>query len=502
VAAASTARLIALTLTAAWAAINGFVYAVDPNRRYRAEAAWFIFSGVLIAAALHALAISRHRAAADQATPARRDFWIGLGSCTAVAIGLYMPMLSIGLLSDDFVLLARAQAGVLADSRWEYLRPLPLAIWRALSAFGNGDSLPVRLHAFNIILHGTNAWLTAVLAIRLGLPHRAALVAAVVFLVLPTAVEPVAWASGVFDVLLVTLTLAACIALTTIQNSRRQAVIVGTFTAAALMTKETAVALPGLLAVAAYCSPRVTLRRAALPIALSASLVVLYLAVRIIAGFAAAPPAELSGYALKEIFSRPFGALGLPFHSKFASSHGWVVFVFALSWPALLLWSAARWPSHRQNAAHLLALAGWIVMSIAPVATLLFISADLQGARYLYLGSVAWSMLIAVLVRTFPDAQRILIVTPIVVIFALAVRSHQSSWSAAARERDRVLTAYRQGGLTCRPDEARRLPDHVGGAYVFRNGFAEAIAAMKPSIENSEPCTLDWDGERLTRMPR
>jgi hypothetical protein len=41
----------------------------------------------------------------------------------------------------------------------------------------------------------------------------------------------------------------------------------------------------------------------------------------------------------------------------------------------------------------------------------------------------------------------------------------------------------------------RGLPDHVGGAYVFRNGAAEALAGLGIAVrlEASPNCVLAWD---------
>lgn len=490
--AASTALVVSLILSGAWAGVNGLVYAADAGKRYRAEAAWFIFSAVLIVAALHALVRGARQAPREDSPLTPRVLTIAFLSLLGLAAALYFPMLSIGLLSDDFVLITRAQAGVLADPAWDYLRPLPLAIWRGLSGVAGSNAAPVVLHALNIGLHGVNAWLTGILATRFGFSQRSAFVAAIAFLVLPSSVEAVAWASGVFDVLLVTVTLAACVALTTISESGPRTILVVLLIAGALMTKETAVVLPALLAVAAYCSPQMNLRRAAMPIVLSAGLVVLYLSIRMIAGFAAAPPSDnLSGYALKEIASRPFGTLGLPFHVEFVTSYSWIPFVFAACWPALFIWSAVRWPNARNDAGRILALAAWILISILPLATMLFISDDLQGSRYLYLGSVAWSIMLAGLVRSIRQPLRFWVLVPIVAVFVIATRAHQSPWTAAALERDRVLAAYRLSELTCVPETVRRLPDHVQGAYVFRNGFVEAIGPVRPS---TRPCVLEWDG--------
>lgn len=489
---------MSLILAGTWAGLNGLVYAADAGKRYRAEAAWFIFSAVLIVAALHALVRGARQASREDSRLTPRVLTIAFASLVGLAAVLYFPMLSIGLLSDDFVLITRAQAGVLADPTWDYLRPLPLAIWRGLSGVAGSDAAPVVLHALNIGLHGINAWLTGILATRFGFSQRSAFVAAIVFLVLPSSVEAVAWASGVFDVLLVTLTLAACVAVTTIAEAGPRTIVVVLLIAGALVTKETAVVLPALLAVAAYCSPQTNLRRAAMPIVLSAGLVVFYLSIRLIAGFAAAPPSDdLSGYALKEIVSRPFGTLGLPFHVEFVKSYSWIPFVFAAGWPALFMWSAVRWQNARKDASQMLALAAWILISILPLATMLFIADDLQGSRYLYLGSVAWSIMLAGLLQSIREPQRLWVVIPIIAVFVIATRAHQSPWAAAALERDRVLAAYPRSGVTCSLENAQGLPDQISGAYVFRNGFPDAVASLKSSAQHTLPCVLDWDGVRF-----
>jgi hypothetical protein len=407
-------------------------------------------------------------------------------------------MLSVGLLSDDFVLVARAHSGVLVDANWDFLRPFPIGIWGVLIQLSGATTIPVVLHAMNIGLHGVNAWLTGILATRFGLDSRSALLAGILFLVFPASVEPVVWASGVFDVLLVTLSLAAGIAITSATNRNAHTIAVAILTIAALATKETAVVLPALLAIAAYASPNVTLKRAAKPIAASIVLVGLYVVVRVAAGFGTAPPSgEFTGYAAKELFSRPLGGLGLPFHIEVLSAHRWIPYALALYWPALFLSSAARWHENERDGRTILALAAWIIVSVAPLATMLYVADDLQGARYLYIGTVAWSVIIVVLLQRVQPALRLVAIMPLLVVFAFATRAHQSTWAAAAVERDRVLDAYRNSRVECSPTEIRGLPDQIRGAYVFRNGAPEAIASVTPSTVATPRCVLVWDGERF-----
>lgn len=487
--------LLAIGSLGTWAAINGIAYAADFGKRYRAESAWFLFATALLAAAIHATASSTKPEHSTSIRP--RLVIIGWLTSLAIAAALYFRMLSNGLLSDDFVLLDRAQRGILFANDWAFLRPLPLMIWRGFGYIGSDAFVAGALHAFNIGLHGTNAWLVALLAMRFGLTAKDGIIAAILFLVFPAAIEPVAWISGVFDVLLVTLAISACLTITVTLGRTLGAFIIAILTAAALATKETAVILPVLLAIAAYCSPLTTLRRVGTPIAISISIVSLYVFARLIAGFPTSPPEELSGYAIKEILSRPFGSLGLPFHGDFLAAHFWIPFIFAVCWPAVLVASSRSWWDSRRNAELLLALSAWILSSVAPVAAMLFVAEDLEGSRYLYLGSVAWSMMIVVLVRSFRTVARATLITSLLILSLIATQAHLSPWVEAARERDRVLDAFRRSELACRPKVVHGLPDTIRGAYVFRNGFVEATAHAARTSTTERACVLVWDGEQF-----
>ncbi|HEX6164630.1 MAG TPA: hypothetical protein VFZ31_14765 [Vicinamibacterales bacterium] len=476
---------IAPALAGAWAAYSGLLYAVDATRRYRAESAWFVFAAVLVIAAIYAIVRVSPRAAKTGFVD-RRAAIIGLAVFVAGAVLLYAPMLSIGLLSDDFVLLSRARSGTLLDRSWEFVRPLPLALWGIARA-------PLALHAVNIVLHGVNAWLTAVLAIRFGLPKGAAMFAGLLFLAFPTSVEAVAWAAGVFDVLMVTVVLAACAALTTMPGGKARTITIAVLTAAALATKETAVVMPAILVITSFAAAG-SLRSVVTPLAASLGVVAVYVLMRLMAGFPSAPPSQgVSGYMLKEFLSRPYATLGLPFHIELLEAHRWIAFVFALFWPLMfVLW---QWRTDRATAIRVFSCAMWIFVSVLPVAAMLFIADDLQGSRYVYLGSVAFSIMLLALVSNLDQSVQTLVAIPLVALFVVAARSHQSAWTAAAVERDRVLDAFRASDVQCNPVSVRGLPDQVRGAYVFRNGFLEAV--HDPSRMQTPACTLTWDGRRF-----
>ncbi|MFA5897556.1 MAG: hypothetical protein WC829_00445 [Hyphomicrobium sp.] len=491
--------VVILGALGSWAAFNGILFALDSAKRYRAEAAWFLFTAALIITAVVAVRKGIQRDTTVVAPTSLSVTLVGAAVAIVSALLLYYPALSIGLLSDDFVLLSRAKQGVLAELSWEYLRPLPLALWRLLATGVEASDIPWRLHAFSIALHGVNAALVAALAARLGLARLEAWIAGALFLVFPGAVEPVVWASGIFDITVVLFMLAACVAVAT-THGVTQVVIAAVLTTAALASKEVGVVLPILLAITAWVSPHSTLRQARVAVAASFAIVGTYVLIRVIGGFATAPPlASVSGYVVKEMLSRPFGFLGLPFHSQLLATVPWLVLAFALWWPAVLVGSAISWWTNARNARLVLALGLWVVVTVAPLGTMLFVSDDLQGSRYLYAGAAAWAVITVAVVRWLPNRLSIVLTGVLVVGFLIVVRAHLSPWLAAAAERDRVLTLFRQANLDCTPTDVVGLPDHIRGAYVLRNGFVEAATTDSPA-GSGEPCMIEFGNDAFHKV--
>ena len=163
----------------------------------------------------------------------------GVAVAIAISVALYWPTLWLGLLSDDYVLL---ELPLLPGDRWEFVRPLPLLLWSVVHPVAG----PPGLHALNVILHGVNGALLAALTLAIVPAARfgVGLLAAALFLMCPLAVEPVAWAAGVFDTLLVTWALAYLLALVYAPGPRWAIAGALVCLSAALATKESAVALP------------------------------------------------------------------------------------------------------------------------------------------------------------------------------------------------------------------------------------------------------------------
>jgi hypothetical protein len=456
--------------------VSGHFLSLVP--RHRGETAWFI----LVALGLLTAGLGGRRREPGTGPRAARPLNVlpSVALFTGVAAALYWPALSLGFLSDDFVLLARAAAGDVWTQA-QFLRPFPMLIWSGLHAATGGSA--VVCHAVTIALHGLNGALVAALAWRIGLSARAATAAGLLLVCFPASVEAVAWASGIQDVLMASGALAFLLACSSPTPGPARMGLGLAPLVVALGTKETAVAVP-FIALALWW--RRGQRWPAMPVVASL-LAVVYallrtLVFRVHDGFLVTP----SRYFVKELLSRPFGALGVPFTG--AEMTRWPGLGIVLSALAIALFVVAAVES-RADRARLVTVArgaAWVLLSVAPVYSMFFISADLQGSRYLYLGSCGWSILVAAMLLTSPGGRRAQVETALLAALAftgvIGVRWHLADWQEAARVRDRAILAA--GEMLRRPDcTAVRfvdVPDSSGGAYVFRNGFLEALRAADP----------------------
>ena len=215
------------------------------TQRFHVEtsALWFVLVALLLA-----VTRTTSTAEADSARPGRI-----VGEYTLWVLGsgaLYWPALTIGFLSDDFQLTERAYRFALGSFNAEAFRPLPLAVWGLILHVGGGSAT---LHGLNIFLHGTNAFLTTRVVEPIAHSRRAGVLAGLIVLSMPILVEPVVWCSGIFDVAATTFVLLAVL---TSRAYEREGWTprIGFFLCgvAGLLSKETAVLLPVLVAVDAW----------------------------------------------------------------------------------------------------------------------------------------------------------------------------------------------------------------------------------------------------------
>ena len=271
-------------------------------------------------------------------------------------------------------------------------------------------------------------------------------------------------------------------------------------TALALASKETAVAIPLLCALLALRNAGTRRRQLAL-VCVSAVVVAVYSVWRLAQGIPASHTSLPSGYAAKELLSRPFAALALPLHRSVPALPV-LSAALALLWPTGLAMAAAAWRMRPAGYRRIVIGAGWAMASVLPVFTMFFVGDDLQGSRYSYLASTMWAIsVVSVVGDAVPNGNARAaeaLALAVVIAFAVLLRFNLRPWEAASETRDQVLRAY--AALECRPQDVTGLPDAVEGAYVFRNGFAEAVVGLGGNRQAAS-CSVRWTGDTFELLP-
>ena len=495
---------VLLSCVAAYVAllICGLYFGVGGVAHHHVEAGWYwLLAGLVLYT--YSRSNGRHHRANVDGLALRR--WTGVGMLGVSGV-VYAPSLFIGFLSDDFVLVDRAVHGAFWDfPSPELFRPTPLLLWRGI--FEVVGQSPLALHLVNVVIHGLNASLVVAVASRLTNDGVLAFCAGLIFLTLPSNVEAVAWASGVQDVL---MTFGCLIFVLCAMG--RPSLWVGALAVVALvvglLAKEAAVVAPvlGLLVVDRIRTPR----RMVL-IGTGAAVCLVYglwrlTAVTLPSEYAVVP----SQYFLKEFLVRPWGTLTVPWSGAMLEAHPSVGVTSGVFVVALLSWATlgrrgvgSGWALSR--------LALWVTVSVVPVYAYLFIADNMQGSRYLYLAAVGWSLLLVELVRMSFDQQEkrgrtaaLAILSVLIVAGAVGSRKHLRPWEEAALLRDKVISSAMQRlqSTGCQSAVFEEVPDSLEGAYVFRNGFGEALKLVtgRRDVLGDSPdghCKFRWSGEQF-----
>jgi len=198
--------------------------------------------------------------------------WWGIAVVLALTFAVYIPTLRYQFVHDDrgqvvenpavhswhavpTYFTAHVWAGVMPEELGNYYRPLFL-LWLRINdvVFGNRAW---GWHLTTVLAHVLTTLLVYLLAWRLGIGRDVALLAALIFGLHPAHIEAVAWVSGVTEPLLGILLIASFLAY--VQSRAEGAgalkwhVISLVLFALAMLEKETALILPGLLLAYEWC---------------------------------------------------------------------------------------------------------------------------------------------------------------------------------------------------------------------------------------------------------
>ena len=460
-------------------------------KRYEVESAalWFI----LFAAT--SLFLNAARPEAHGVDTPRVPIWSWLLWCAAT-FALFSPALTIGFLSDDFVLADRAGHFDFGFVNPDFFRPVPLALWAVALSTG----LPALvLHAANLLLHATNAFLAMRWSSPLLRNRVAGMLVGATVLTMPAAVEPVVWCSGMFDVMVTTFVLLSLLAARRYEaEGVKPRITLFTWIVAALLTKETAVVAPLLILLDAW-SRQVRTRR------LYKDLSLLLVATTVIGVFRLSRASEavrqpITQYMVQRWAFGTIGGLAVPWHVAFIRQYAVISALVVVALLGLITClSAATVDSHARRVA--ISTATWPLICTAPALTFFYVSADLQNSRYLYLATIGWAgLLLTAAIATRRRRLRVMLLGLIASIAAwwiIAVRSELGAWQQAAAVRDAVGQEVRVkvAQSNCRSVAVLNAPDSIEGAYVFRNGLTEALrreVGVSLAVTDGPNCTVVW----------
>lgn len=510
----SRALAILSTAVAVYLAFLMTQYFLPPHiPRFRIETFFMWFVGVgLLAATLRAPA--SHSSRADETFPGWQ--YVALfGFLVLVVVLQYGAAVGVGFLSDDFVITDWASRREwIHAAETGFVRPVVPMTWGLLSFLPFTWS--ETLHVFNLLLHAFNAAMLAAIALKLGLDRTSAVAAASLFVTMSSLTEAIVWISGMQDVLMTTFALGAVLAVLGLRalpdETPLRAGTAVVLTAVALGVKETAVAIPVLAWLAAWVTPygigRGTRRRTLFTMT---TVAILYVAIRVAAGIPSGYSEGIGRYFFKQLTVEPFAALGAPWSSSWSQAHPWA----GLSRILIVALVAAGFLIFRRRDGRLAVAAvsaSWVLVAVLPVFSLFHVSATLEGSRYLYLPAAGFALLLAVLLGAVAHQMKASI-APLVIslgVVALVIPSLAATsvelarWSEAAKLRDQILTSYVKVVPPdfCSTFVAEGPVDNIDGAYVLRNGFAQALKEMGAPLDpgSGSPCRVTWTDHLIVRQ--
>jgi protein O-mannosyl-transferase len=420
-------------------------------------------------------------------------------------VALYANILTSYFLADDFRRIGRAvEYGVYAD--WQrFMRPVVVLSFVADVKLWHLN--PLGYHLTNLFLHVVNAFLVVCLSTSLlrtapmagGQAFLLSSLAGLLFLALPSHTESVSWISGRTDLIATCLMLCSLLAYCAYGRTRQArslAIALAAFVLA-LLAKESAVSLPFVvLAFTILFAAEDDRRRRLLTLAMGpllffgvlASYALLRYRVRgvLIGGYGteahlglhpAAIVHKAIGMALRT-FLPPLqdGWAHVVETNAYLSLMRSAVLVGLLLFAILAVVKLAESPA-RRRLFYLLAVLGASFWATAPLLGTQTVSlTDTQGERFLYMPSVFASIGTVYALSLVGRVWQLTVPVTLALIVFCAVHTHRvnENWRLAG-ELSRTLVDDIARRASHSPILLVNVPDNYNGAYVLRNGLAEAV---------------------------
>lgn len=422
-----------------------------------------------------------------------------------IVFGIYHKTLNTFFVSDDFEFLSlfRQSHDLSFDALFGFMKDLglirPLAVaskWldHTLWAFD-----PRGYHLTNILLHAVNSFLVFLILYSLRRKYVLSAFCALLFAVYPVHQEVVAWISNRADLLCGFFFLLALFlyVLSRKKDTLRSAGALFSLVAflLALGSKEMAITLPLIIILLDYLLPhdgkRFRLRQAKFYVpyflVLAGYIILRILFLGNLGGYVEEHQTFLRIdlgflYDLRNVVMRPFTALAFPLNRALFANAGYLKAAFLLLIAAFVMLLSLR---KGRNSPLIVFGAFLTVIAVLPAFRILFISADMQGSRHLYLAAIGASIIISGTIESFYRTPRRMIpawlaIGSIIFLGFLTGISYVQTtpWVHAADLSKKIVDDGVRSLLPVKPGTTVYvvdLPDNEQGAYVFRNGFPSAM---------------------------
>jgi hypothetical protein len=343
---------------------------------------------------------------------------------------------------------------------------------------------PTFWHASSIALHACCSCLMYALCREVGVSRPASLGGALLFGLSGVSAEAVSWVDAGFVVLTTAPVLLSLIFVCRYAATARIGWLLGALATGAcgMLSKETAYCLPFLIASLALFRDRKDRNRIGRATGLATVLAVVLFAYRwwALRGIGGYTGSAGEANILDFNFVRTVDALLL---------RQWAVLFFPFNWstpvspmlraalaatPFVLV--ACAWMA-RPERRRLIGCLAFIIAAGLPVQHLLLISPELGGSRTLYLGSVGWALLWAVVFDAMGRTRRAVAAASVILILQGWMLEHNLEvWRDTAELARSVCVAFGQvvAGAPGRVI-VRGLPAIRNGAVFLQNGFPQCV---------------------------
>jgi hypothetical protein len=409
----------------------------------------------------------------------------------------FTPILHTPFLFDDYTHIADASRFTWhsvamqfspAAGRGLFFRPLGFLFYWLYYLWAGANA--TWWHAGNIALHAACTALVYALCREVGLSGSASWPGALLFGLAGVSAESVAWVDAGFVMLSTAFVLIGLICVCRYAASGSRLWLTGALGAGAcaMLCKETAFCLPFLVASLSFFKTRMNWNRIGratiLMGALTAAVFVYrWWALGGIGGYAAAGDAPNILHfnmvrTLDALLLRQWAVLFFPFN--WTTPAGPILRRALAATPFVL--AACAWmtsplcPPRGPPRSPMLGCLVFILASALPVQHLLLISPDLGGSRTLYLGTVGWGLLWALVLEAIERVPRIVVASVLLTLQCSILEHNLSSWRATAELARSVCVAF--GGTiagTSGPVVVTGLPATRNGNVFLQNGFRQCV---------------------------